>query len=90
MSDEASTDIVAENCGEDSFQEGLSWRDRRRIAEIGVLAEALGKCCGEGCNSTLDLRNTKDEIRYGFIINKHNQKLSESETRNISILRKPL
>ena len=26
-----------------------------------MLAEALGKCCGEGYNSTLDLRNADRE-----------------------------
>ena len=54
--DKESDDIAAENCGESSFQEGLSWEDGRRILE--VLAEALGKCYKEGCSSTLDLRNT--------------------------------
>ena len=57
--DKESDDIAAENCGESSFQESLSWRDGRRIVELGVLAEALGKWCGEGCSSTLDLRNTE-------------------------------
>ena len=31
--------------------------DRQRIVELGVFAEALGNCCGEGCSSTLDLSN---------------------------------
>ena len=54
-------DIVAESCGESGFQENLSWRDGWRIVELGVLAEALRKCCEEGCSSTLDLRNTESE-----------------------------
>ena len=62
--DKESDDIAAENCGESSFQEGLSWKDGRRIVE--VLAEALGKCYKEGCSTTLDLRNTESEKRYGF------------------------
>ena len=37
-----------------------------KIAVLGVLAEALGKCFGEGCSSTLDLRNTESEKKYGF------------------------
>ena len=43
--------IAAENCWESSFQEGLSWRDGRRIVKLRVLAQALGKCCGKvvGC-----------------------------------------
>ena len=49
--DNGSDDITAENCGESSFEEGLSWRDGRRIAKLGVLAEALGKCSGEGYSS---------------------------------------
>ena len=65
MYDKESDDIAAENCGESSFQKGLSWRDGRRIVELEVLAEALGKCCGEGCSSTLGLRNTESEKRYG-------------------------
>ena len=64
--DKESGDIAAENCGEGSFQESLSWRDGRRIVELGVLAEALRKWSGEGCSSTLDLRNTESEKRYGF------------------------
>ena len=47
-------------------QEGLSWRDDRRIVELGVLAEALGKCCGEICSSALDLSNIENKITYGF------------------------
>ena len=66
MYDKESDDNAAENCGESSFQEGLSWRDGKRIVELGVLAEALGKCFGEDCSSTLDLRNTESEKRYGF------------------------
>ena len=66
MYDEESDDIAAENCAESSFQEGLSWRDGQRIVEIRVLAETLGKCCGEGCSSMLDLRNIESEKRYGF------------------------
>ena len=34
---------------------------------LGVLAEALGKCCGDCCSSTLDLRNTESEKRYGIV-----------------------
>ena len=64
--DKESENIAAENCGESSFQEGLSWRGGRRVVELGVLAEALGKYCGEGCSSRLDLRNTESEKRYGF------------------------
>ena len=64
--DSGSDDIAAENCEESSFEEGLSWRDGRRIVEFGVLAKALGKCCGEGCSNTLDLRNTESEKRDGF------------------------
>ena len=47
-------------------QEGLSWRDDRRIVELGVLAEALGKCCREVCSSALDLSNIENKITYGF------------------------
>ena len=49
--DNGSDDITAENCGESSFEEGLSWRDGRRFVKLGVLAETLGKCSGEGCSS---------------------------------------
>ena len=66
MYDKDSNDTAGKNCGESSFQEGLSWREGRRIVELGVLAEALGKCCGEGCSRTLDLRNTESEKRYSF------------------------
>ena len=66
MYDKERNDIAAENYGESSFQEGLSWRDGRRIVELGALAEALEKSCGEGCSSMLDLRNTESEKRYGF------------------------
>ena len=66
MYDNGSDDIAAENCEESIFQEGLSWRDGRRIVELGVLAKALGKCCEEGCSNTLDLRNTESEKRDGF------------------------
>ena len=52
---------VAKNCGERSFHEGLSWRDGQRTEELELLTEALGKCCGEGCSSMLDLRNTEKE-----------------------------
>ena len=31
-----------------------------------MLVEALRKCCGEGCSSTLGLRNTESEKRHGF------------------------
>ena len=58
--------VAVKNCGESSFQEGLSWRDGRRIEELEVLAEALGKCCGEDCSSMLDLRNTEKGKMYGF------------------------
>ena len=60
MFDEESNHIVVKNCGESSrsFQESVFWRDGRRIAQFGLLAEALGKCCAEGCSSTLNLRNT--------------------------------
>ena len=64
--DKESDDNASENYGESSFQEDLSWRDGKRIVELGVLAEALGKCFGQGCSSTLDLRNTESEKRYGF------------------------
>ena len=32
VSDKKNNDIAAENCGESSFQEGLAWRDGRKIA----------------------------------------------------------
>ena len=64
VSKKESNDIVVDNSGEN--REGLSWRDEQKIVELGVLAEALGKCCGEDNNSTLDLRNTEHEIWYGF------------------------
>ena len=60
------SNIAAENCGESSFQESLSWRDGRRIAELWVLGEAPRKYCVEDCSSTLELRNTGTEKRYGF------------------------
>ena len=60
------SNIAAENCGESNFQESLSWRDGRRIAELGVLGEAPRKYCVEDCSSTLELRNTGTEKKYGF------------------------
>ena len=44
----------------------MSWRDRPNIVEFRVLAEALETCCGEGSSSTLDLRSTDSEKKYGF------------------------
>ena len=41
MHDNKNNDIAAEICGESSFQEDLSWKDGRRIAYLGALAEAL-------------------------------------------------
>ena len=58
--------IVADNCGESSCQEGSSWRDAQRIAELGVSTADLRKGCREGCSSQFDLRNREFEKRYGF------------------------
>ena len=66
--DKESNDIVAENCGESSFQKGLSWGDGQRIVQLGALGEALGKFCGEGGSSTLDLRNTDSEKKIWFFM----------------------
>ena len=64
--DNESDDIAAEDCGESSFQEGLTGRDGRRIVKLGVLAEALRECCGQGCSSALDLRNA--EMEKGMVL----------------------
>lgn len=56
MSDKESN-IIVENYGESNFPERLSWRDGWKIVELRVLAETLGKCCGEGCS----------QRRYGFV-----------------------
>ena len=49
--DKESDNIAAENCEESSFQEGLPCRDVQGIVKLGVLAEALKRCCGEDCSS---------------------------------------
>ena len=66
MYDKESDNIAAENCEESSFQEGLPCRDVQGIVKLGVLAEALKRCCGEDCSSMWDLRNTENDKRYGF------------------------
>ena len=66
MYDKQSDDLLKKIVEKVVFKEGLSWRDRRRIVKLRVLAEALEKCCEEGCSSTLDLRNTESEKSYGF------------------------
>ena len=53
MYDKEINDIFAENCGESSFQEGLSWGDGQRLVQIGALGEALRKFGREGDSSTL-------------------------------------
>ena len=53
MYDKEINDIVAENCGESSFQEDLSWGDGQRLVQIGAFGEALRKFGGEGDSSTL-------------------------------------
>ena len=35
--------VIAENCQESSFQEGLSWIGAKRIIELGELAQTLAK-----------------------------------------------
>ena len=49
--DKESDNIAAENCEESSFQEGLPCRDVQGIVKLGVLAEALKRCCGEDCSN---------------------------------------
>ena len=46
----------------------MSWGDGQRIVQLGALGEALGKLCGEGGSSTLDLRNTGSEKKMWFFM----------------------
>lgn len=41
----------------------VCWNEGRRVVELGVLAENLGTCRGEGCYLMQDLRNTISERR---------------------------
>ena len=44
----------------------IRWYGGRRVVQLGVLAEGLGKCGSAGCCKTLDLQKTVSEKRFGF------------------------
>ena len=44
----------------------VDWNEGRRVVELGVLAEELAKCNGEGCNLPQNLNNTEKETRSGL------------------------
>ena len=46
--------------------EDVSWRDGRRIVDLGELADNLRRCSGGDCDRVQDLRNTISEKRFGF------------------------
>ena len=44
----------------------VDWNEGRRVVELGVLAEEMAKCNGEGCNLPQNLNNTEKETRSGL------------------------
>ena len=43
----------------------IKWYDGRRVVQLEVLAEGLGKCGSADCYKTLDLWKTVSEKRFG-------------------------